>query len=73
MSVTIELTGEIESQLRREALQRNQRPSDLVVELVAAGLARDGVSLARQTALLAEPTLRKIWDTPEEDEAWRDL
>ena len=28
---------------------------------------------ARQTMLLTEPTLRRLWDTPAEDEAWRDL
>ena len=27
----------------------------------------------RTTALLSEPTLSKIWDTPEEDSAWQHL
>ena len=27
----------------------------------------------RATALASEATLAKIWDTPEEDEAWQDL
>ena len=27
----------------------------------------------RATALASEATLAKIWDTPEEDEAWADL
>jgi hypothetical protein len=29
--------------------------------------------LARQTALASESTIARIWDTPEEDEAWRHL
>jgi len=37
--------------------------------LVALALGRP----ARETALLSEPALAKLWDTPEEDAAWRDL
>ena len=29
--------------------------------------------LARATVKASEPALRKIWDTPEEDETWQDL
>ncbi len=28
---------------------------------------------ARECAILSESSLKKIWDTPEEDEAWKDL
>lgn len=31
------------------------------------------VRLASLTAVASEPVLAEIWDTPEEDEAWRDL
>lgn len=30
-------------------------------------------SLARLTMLASEAAMRRIWDTPEEDEAWKDL
>jgi len=30
-------------------------------------------NLGHVTALASEHSLKKIWDTPEEDEAWRDL
>jgi hypothetical protein len=29
--------------------------------------------MARLTAITAQNTLKKIWDTPEEDEAWQHL
>ena len=31
------------------------------------------LSEAMEAMLLSEPTLKKAWDTPEEDEAWKDL
>jgi hypothetical protein len=34
---------------------------------------READNLARTTAIASERTLRKIWDTPEEDEAWQHL
>ncbi len=33
----------------------------------------DDSLLVKGTALASEYTLRQLWDTPEEDEAWRDL
>ena len=30
-------------------------------------------NLARGTAIASERALRRIWDTPEEDEAWQNL
>ena len=41
--------------------------------LASQGQTRADVAIALQPALLAEETLRRIWDSPEEDEAWRDL
>jgi len=32
-----------------------------------------GESLGRLTMLAAKPVLSRIWDTPEEDEAWKHL
>ena len=32
-----------------------------------------GENLAHLTMLAAEPVLSRVWDTPEEDEAWKHL
>ena len=45
--------------------------SKLVRRLLST--ARQNEESGRVTALLSERSLAKIWDTPEEDEAWRDL
>jgi len=50
-------------------------------QLLPAFIANDGEvfeipdlpeDLGRACALASEATLRKFWDTPQEDEAWRD-
>jgi uncharacterized protein (DUF1778 family) len=40
---------------------------------VLAEVPPEAMPLAQQTALLSEAALRRLWDTPEEDEAWRHL
>ncbi len=61
---------QIEEQLRR--LPPEKLP--LVAEFIAALTAdMPDDSDARHLLLAAETSLRKDWDTPEEDEAWRDL
>jgi hypothetical protein len=45
--------------------------SGLVRRLLREAQEKEGGG--RVTALLSEQNLSKIWDTPEEDEAWRDL
>ena len=74
MSLLIELDEDVEKQVVREAERRGRKPSELVAEWVSQGLSgSQEISLARLTALASEPTLKKLWDTPEEDEAWRHL
>lgn len=34
---------------------------------------KESLGLGLQSALLSESTLSRIWESPEEDEAWRDL
>jgi hypothetical protein len=44
-----------------------------VAEFIATLTAQTTDDDARQLLLAAETILRKDWDTPEEDDAWRDL
>jgi hypothetical protein len=64
-SVTL---AQIEEQLRQ--LPPDKLP--LVAQFLAA-LTADTPDAPRDLLLAAETSLRKDWDTPEEDEAWRDL
>jgi hypothetical protein len=45
----------------------------IVLEFVSFLVDRGALSEGMETALLSEPSLRKDWDTPEEDEAWAHL
>ena len=45
----------------------------VVLDFVSYLAAREVVSEARETILASEAVLRRDWDRPEEDEAWRDL
>jgi len=67
----LELAPDIEQRIKRESARRGVAPDELLRSLLDQQLPE--LSLARQTALAAEATLAKIWDTPEEDEAWRHL
>ena len=61
--------AEIEKRLR-------QLPPDklaVVYDFVAYLAERQLASEALQTMLASEGVLRREWDRPEEDEAWRDL
>jgi hypothetical protein len=49
-----------------------------LIVTIARALAADDVApstipLSRATALASEPALTRLWDTPEEDAAWRHL
>jgi hypothetical protein len=46
---------------------------DVVLDFVSYLAERRLASEAFQTMLASEPVLRRDWDRPEEDEAWRDL
>ena len=45
----------------------------VVLDFVSYLAERRSLSEGMETALLSEPSLRKDWDTPEEDEAWSHL
>ena len=45
----------------------------VVLDFVSYLAERQSLSEGMVTALLSEPSLRKDWDTPEEDEAWSHL
>ncbi len=64
----------------KEAKQSKQAPGgDRLPDLVKVRpmtsdqSPREIDGLARKTAIASERTLQKIWDTPEEDEAWQHL
>jgi hypothetical protein len=46
---------------------------DVVLDFVSYLAERRLASEAFQTMLASEPVLRRDWDRPEEEEAWRDL
>ena len=39
----------------------------------SAGSKPESLPVSRVTALLSEQSLSRIWNSPEEDEAWKDL
>lgn len=83
----IELAPEEQAQIQQEA-ERASLPlgewvrQQLLRRPLPAFITDDGEvfeipdlpeDLGRACALASEPTLRKFWDTPEEDAAWRDM
>jgi len=83
----IELAPEEQQQIQLEA-ERAHLPVDdwvrrqLLRRFVPAFITDDGEvfeipdlpeDLGRACALASEATLRKFWDTPEEDKAWQDM
>ena len=79
MSLTIELEPELENRVRKLAEANGMDAETFVQNLVSretpggSNTSRGKISTSRLTALASEKTLSKIWDTPEEDEAWQDL
>jgi hypothetical protein len=61
--------AEIDERLRRLPPEK----LDVVFDFVSYLAERQPVSEALETMLASEPVLRRDWDRPEEDEAWRDL
>jgi hypothetical protein len=61
--------AQIEERLRQLPPDKLDVVLDFVSYLTERGLASE----AFQTMLASEPVLRRDWDRPEEDEAWRDL
>ncbi len=76
MTVVLKLDSEIEEMAKAQAQAKGLTLEDYLPSLVAQAVQEDGwqePSAARLTMLGAEPVLRRLWDTPEEDEAWKDL
>ena len=80
MTVTIELASEIEQIAKAKAEARGISLEDYLPLLIAYAVQQDDwaqtkseESLGRLTMLAAEPILRRIWDTPKEDAAWKYL
>ena len=76
MTVTLELPAEVELAALAQAKARGVRLEEYLPKLVAQAIQESAwqeTSAAKQTMLAGEPVLRRLWDTPEEDEAWKDL
>lgn len=80
MSITMELAPEIEQLAKAKAEARGISLEDYLPSLIAYAVKQDDwaqtdseEALGRLTMLAAEPVLRRIWDTPEEDAAWKYL
>lgn len=80
MTVAIELAPEIEQMVRAKAEARGISMEDYLPSLIAYAVQQDELmqteseeSLGRLTMLAAESRLSRIWDTPEEDAAWKYL
>lgn len=80
MVLTVELKPEVSTRLSEEAARHGVDAVEYACHLIESGLSwgdweadTGNLSLARQTSLASEQTIRKLWDTPEEDEAWRGL
>ena len=80
MTITLEITPEVAQIVKDRATARGVSLDDYLSPIVAqiaqqeewAELPREE-SLGRLTMLAAEPRLARIWDTPEEDAAWKYL
>ena len=83
----IELAPEEQAQIQQEAEHANLLLDELgrqqLLQMpIPAFITDDGEvfeipdlpeDLGRACAFASEPTLKKFWDTPEEDAAWRDM
>ncbi len=76
MSITMELAPEIEQLAKAKAEAKGVSLEEYLPDLVAQAIQqaawdKDDASLA--TIVGSEATMRRLWDTPEEDEAWKHL
>jgi hypothetical protein len=68
-TLNLPLTDEQETRLQNEARSVGLTPADYALRRLFA----DEEPLGMLTAIASEDALAGIWDTPEEDEAWRHL
>ncbi len=80
MTVMLELAPEVEQIVKARATARGVSLEDYLPSLIAQAAQQEEweeapaeESLGRLTMLAAEPVLRRVWDTPEEDAAWKYL
>ncbi len=80
MTVAIEIAPEIEQAAKAKAEARGISLEDYLPSLIAHAVQQDDwaqtdseESVGRLTMLAAESRLSRIWDTPEEDAAWKYL
>jgi hypothetical protein len=76
MSITLELTAEVEHLAKAKAEAKGISLEEYLPPLLAQALQEEDWkedSASQMTIMGMEPTLRRLWDTPEEDEAWKDL
>lgn len=80
MTVLLELAPEVEQIVKARATARGISLEDYLPSLIAQVVQQEEWEeasaeepLGRLTMLAAEPVLRRIWDTPEEDAAWKYL
>lgn len=80
MTVVMELAPEVERLAKAKAEARGISLEDYLPSLIAHAVQQDDwvqtdseESLGRLTMLAAESRLTRIWNTPEEDAAWKYL
>ena len=80
MIVMLELAPEVEQIAKAKAEARGISLEEYLPDVLAHALrqqeweeAMPEESLGRLTMLAAEPRLSRIWNTPEEDAAWKHL
>ncbi len=76
MSVLLELAPEVEELAKAKAASHGVSLEDYLPSLVAQAIQQEtweenDASMA--TILGSEATMRRLWDTPEEDKAWKDF
>ena len=80
MTITLEITPEVAKIVEARAIARGVTLNDYLPPLIAQIAQQEEwaelppeESLGRLIMLAAEPRLARIWDTPEEDAAWKYL
>jgi hypothetical protein len=76
MTVTFEIAPDVEQAVKAQAIARGIPLEDYLPSLIAQAAQEtvwEDISAARRTMVGMEPIAHRLWDTPEEDDAWRDL
>lgn len=76
MTVVMDLAPEIEQIVKAKAQEKGVSIEDYLPSLVAQAVHQEiwGEDDAAQATIAgSEAVMRRLWDTPEEDEAWKHL